>query len=271
MCFSTNSPFSVITPVLRLSTLVLLYIQSVSPTLKPINQKDLRNFYLLSHWKLSWVLHGKLITLGKVFMDPQDPCRYDLIISSWKNYGRTGGPIEKRQTDIFFFFCYAGLKDNYRQIPWVTWNWMGTTRFWLKSYIAWSHLCRAICIELLQCKGGHLKFYGQLACHRATRFHPVLLITVFWHQLYHCFLCKFLHWWTRVFIPYQAPGYYYLLLFMTSQGSTLAYPNSPWFLRAFVLMPGRHIARIKQLTNKSQGLSQEMPLSWCGNFDPFWD
>ena len=51
--------------------------QSVSPTLKPMDQKDLRNSCLTSHWKLSWVLHGKF--LGKVFIGSQDPCRYDRI------------------------------------------------------------------------------------------------------------------------------------------------------------------------------------------------
>ena len=40
--------------------------QSVSPTLKAIGQKDPRNCCLTSHWKLSWVLHGKSITRAGV-------------------------------------------------------------------------------------------------------------------------------------------------------------------------------------------------------------
>ena len=46
-------------------------------------------------------LHGKLITLSKVFMGPQDPCRYDCISPPWKNYGRTEGPVEKLQTGTY--------------------------------------------------------------------------------------------------------------------------------------------------------------------------
>ena len=95
---------------------------AVSPTLRPGGQKDIRNFCLTSQCKLSWVLHDKLITLGKVFMGTQDSCRYDLISPSWKNYAKTKGPM----TTVIVFWLKFHWKVFLRvQVQVMAWQQIG--------------------------------------------------------------------------------------------------------------------------------------------------